>query len=115
LQPPRQRIEHRRQWRPTEYRRQRRRIAHRRRRRVAGQAIARFRENGGSVLCRRANIHRQRLLRSCISRVAADIGAKVGAKIGAKACPAERQTRVRTHGARSQPMQQAFHGATIER
>jgi hypothetical protein len=57
------------------------------------------------------------LLHTRISRVAA----KVGAKVGTKACPAERQARVRTHGrrrtrgARSQPMQQAFHGATIER
>jgi hypothetical protein len=102
LQPPRRRIEHRR-W------------------RIAGQAIARLRENGRSVQCRHANIRRERLLRTRISRVAANVGAKIWAKVGTKACPAERQARVRTHGrrrtrgARCQPMQQAFHGATIER
>jgi hypothetical protein len=95
------------------------------RRRIAGQAIARSRENRRSGRRRHANIHRERLLRTRISRVAAkvgaEIGAKLGAKVGGKACPAERRARVGTHGrrctggARSQPMQQAFHGATIER
>jgi hypothetical protein len=105
LQPPRRRVEHRRQrW-----------------RRIAGQAIARLRKNGRSIRRRHAYIHRERLLRTRISRVAAKAGAKVWAKVRAKACPAERQARVGTHGrrrtrgARSQPMQQAFHGATIER
>jgi hypothetical protein len=86
----------------------RRRIKHRRG--IGDHAIARLRENGRSVWCRR-------LLRTRTSPVAA----KVGAKVCAEACPAERQARVRMHGgrgtggARSQPMQQALHGATIER
>jgi hypothetical protein len=84
-----------------------------------------LRKNGRSIRRRHANIDRERLLRTRMSRVAAKAGAKVWAKVwaevGAKACPAERQARVGTHGrrrtrgARSQPMQQAFHGATIER
>ena len=130
LQPPRRRIEYRRQWRRIG--RQRRRVGHRRqrprieprserRRRIAGQAIARLRENGRSVWCRHADIRRERLLRTRISRAAAKVGANIWTKVGAKGWPAERQARVRTHGrrrtrgARSQPMQQAFHGATIER
>ena len=45
----------------------------------------------------------------------------VAAKVWTKAGPAELQARVRMHrgrrtrGPRSQPVQQAFHGATIER
>jgi hypothetical protein len=108
------------------------RIKHRRRQRRRGigdRAIARLRENGRSAGCRHANIDRNRLLRTRMSRVAAKLAVRIGAKTGAKvwakvwanACPAERQARVRmqggrrTGGARSQPMQQAYHGATIKR
>jgi hypothetical protein len=79
---------------------------------IGDQAIARLRD-GRSVWRRHANIHRNRLLRTRMSRVAAKVRTNAG--------PAERQARVRMHrgrrtrGARSQPMQQAFHGATIER
>jgi hypothetical protein len=83
------------------------------RRGIGDHAIARLRENGRSLWRRHANIQRNRLLRTRMSRVAAKVWTKAG--------PAERQARVRMHGgrrtrgARSQPMQQAFHGTTIER
>jgi hypothetical protein len=84
-----------------------------RRRGIGDQAIARLRKNGPSVWGRHASIHCNRLLRTRMSGVAAKVWTKAG--------PAERQARVRMHrgrrtrGPRSQPMQQAFHGATIER